>query len=114
MSLSGGVGLKSKKDLNRNRSISYQKEANSDENMNRRGQIIEVGALLLIFLTTVGVAVTVSNSTTLFVGDKQTHHYFDYYKCKELAKNIPQDRLEVFASQQDAINRNYNATIGCV
>jgi hypothetical protein len=102
------------KDLYTKQSILYKKEVLSDGDMNKRGIFIEIGALILIAITTLGVAITVSSTTSLYVGDTNTGYFLDYYKCTEQAKQINQENLIVFPSKSEAINQRYNETEGCV
>lgn len=81
--------------------------------MNKRGQIIELGAIVLIVLTTIGVYATVYASQNLYVGNLRTHKFLNYFECKDIANSIPQANLIMFNSKQEAINQNYNVTEGC-
>lgn len=82
--------------------------------MNKRGVIIEIGALIIVALTTLGVYISASASQNLYVGDEDTHHFFNYYKCKDLVRNIPEDNIVIFNSKEDALSNQYNVTEGCV
>jgi hypothetical protein len=81
--------------------------------MNKKGVFLEIGALIIIIITSVGLIVTAMNSSTLIVGDSSTHKYFSYYKCKTQANQITESNLVIFNSEQDATQKGYNATQGC-
>ena len=82
--------------------------------MNKRGQIIEAGALIIIALTTLGIFFVVSASQNLYVGDSDSGHFLNYHKCKNLVKNISEENLVIFNSKQEALDKGYNETERCV
>jgi len=82
--------------------------------MNKRGEIVIFGAIILIVLTTAGIILTLSNSKNLYIGDTNSKQYINYFKCESQAKQIPESQLIIFKSEQEAVNLGYNATIGCV
>lgn len=105
--------MKSKKHLKRIGTRIYKKEVNSDQYMNKKGIFLEMGAIILIILTTAGVVITVSNTTHLYVGDKNEHFYIDYYKCKTMAENIKEENLIVFPSEKEAKKEGYKPYTKC-
>lgn len=82
--------------------------------MQKRGQI-EIVAVILIILTTLGIGVTaVYNSSPIYLGNSATHKYFDYHKCSELIKSIEQSNVVSFKTKNEAEIQNYDVTEGCV
>lgn len=81
--------------------------------MNKRGFLIEIGAVVIILLTTAGVIFTISNAEKLYVGDRSTGKYVNYFKCDAIARNITGDNLEIFKSQKEA-EVNFELLEGCV
>jgi len=82
--------------------------------MNKRGELFVIGAIVLLVITSLGAYKVYSISNKLYIGNTETLEYLDYFKCSNIAKSIPDDKVIVFKSQTEAINNNYNATIGCV
>jgi len=87
-------------------------------NMQKRGFILEVGALIIIALTTAGIIITVSSTNHLYVGNdlnnESENYYVDYFKCKGIAKSIPEENVKVFKSREEAINFRFSPVEGCV
>lgn len=84
-------------------------------NVNKKGVLIEIGAIILIVLTSLGImAVANYNSSPLYIGDSNSHKYFDYFKCKELVNNITEKNVVIFDSIEKAKQAGYNETFGCI
>ena len=81
--------------------------------MNKRGVVVELGAVIMILLTTIGVIVTLSSSRQLYVGDSGSGLFVDYYQCKEYANHITEENLVVFSSREDAAQQ-FKPKEGCV
>ena len=81
--------------------------------MDNHGEIMVVGAIILIILTGIGVLIVYNSSNSLYIGDTESNEYLDYFKCEELANQIPEENLIIFKSEKEAISGGYNATEGC-
>lgn len=82
--------------------------------MNKKGIVVEVGAFVLLILVTAGILLTLQYSNALYVGNKLTGEYVDYFKCKAEAEKINDENLQIFSSKKEAELSNYNAKTGCV
>ena len=58
--------------------------------MNKRG-LIELGALAIILITTIGVIAILRESSHIYVGDKTTKMVYDYKLCQEQIEDIPKE-----------------------
>ncbi|MFH0978322.1 MAG: hypothetical protein V1837_03385 [Candidatus Woesearchaeota archaeon] len=82
--------------------------------MNKRGQLIETGAIILIILTTLGIGVTAYfNAGPFWVGDSSTHIYYDYQKCPQLFSKVNKENIVIFKSLQDAYSNGFNLSTEC-
>ena len=81
--------------------------------MNKRGEFILIGALIIIVLTGVGLYFVYNNTDNLFIGNKETGEYLNYFKCEDIAKQIPEDKVILFKSKEEA-EQKYTAIEGCV
>lgn len=72
---------------------------------------------MIIALTTLGIIITVSNTNHLYVGNNlnnaSQNYYVDYFKCKEIAKSIPEENMVIFKSKEEAINSKFNPVERC-
>ncbi len=82
--------------------------------MNKKGVVIEIGAIILILLTTAGIYYTVTNLDNLYIGNKETSEYFDYYKCKDISNSIPEENVIVFKSKVEANKSGFIPNEGCI
>ncbi len=81
--------------------------------MNKRGQI-EISALIIILVATVGVIGVLSQSKHIYVGDAKNKQVFDYYLCPEKVNKIPQQNQIIFDNLDKAKEQKYNLFQGCV
>ena len=83
--------------------------------MNKRGEIIALSfAIVVIVLTTTGIIATVTNSEQLYIANKNTGNYFDYFKCKDLIQGLEKENTIIFKSLKEAEESIYNKTEGCI
>lgn len=80
--------------------------------MNKKGFILELGAIIVIVLTTVGIILTVSNSNNLYIGNKENGKYLNYFKCKDIANEINETNVIIFKSKAQA-QIDYEPLEGC-
>lgn len=79
--------------------------------MNKRGEIFIVAfAVIVIIFTSAGVLYSLvkSNNNVLYVGDKSSHIFVDYFQCKDKANGISENNIVVFKSKEEANQQGYN------
>lgn len=81
--------------------------------MQKRG-LLEVGAVALIIITTIGVLIVISESKHIIVGDTKTKFLYDFSKCSEEVNKIPTNNQIVFEDKQQAYSLNYKDKEGCI
>lgn len=83
--------------------------------MKKRGTVIEVGAVVIIIITTLSIVVTYFlNDSPIYVGDSSTKHYIDYNKCRNQAKNISDENIVIFKTLEEAKEKEFKPIEGCV
>ena len=87
---------------------------NSKEYMKKKGVFLEIGAILIILITSIGAIAIFSSSSKVYVGDKSNLTYFEYYKCKEHLNEINEGNQEIFSSKKEAEDKGFIAIEGCV
>ena len=75
--------------------------------MNKKGQL-EIAAIVLILITTIGAIKVISESGHIYVGDKTLNMYYDYKLCPEDVKNIKEGDQVVFNTKDEAKSFGYN------
>ncbi len=80
---------------------------------NQKG-CLEIGAILVIIITTIGAYVVLSASKHIFVGDTREMKYYDYALCPEKIKSIPENNQMILKNKQEAEQRGYQKASGCV
>ena len=81
--------------------------------MQKRGAIIEIGAVILVVITTIGAIAIFSESKDIYVGDSRNSTVYLYEHCKEKVNNIPQNDQVIFKNLEEAINTGYIPADGC-
>lgn len=74
---------------------------------------MEVGALILIIITSIGAYKVLSASQHIYVGDKAQRIFYDYKYCPEKIKQIPENNAVIFDTLKEA-KESYNEGEGCV
>lgn len=82
-------------------------------NINKRGAWLELGALALILLTTLGVAKVFTASEHIYAGDKSKGVFYDYKVCPEEVKGINKENLIIFGNLKEA-DSVFERAEGCV
>jgi len=59
--------------------------------MQKRG-LLEIGAIALVVITTLGVLLVISESKHIIVGDIKTKLIYDFSKCSEEVNKIPTNK----------------------
>ena len=81
--------------------------------MNKRGQI-EISAVIVFLLVTVGVIAVISDSKHLFVGDSKTKYVIDYKLCPAQVNAILPQNQVIFESKSEANSMGYKDKLGCI
>ena len=81
--------------------------------MNKRGEFVAISALIIMLLTGFGVYLAYNDADNLFIGNRETGEYLNYFKCEDIAKQIPEDKVVVFKSKEEA-EKEYTAIEGCI
>lgn len=76
--------------------------------------MIEVGAVLVIILTTLGVFAVLHASKNIYVGDERTNELYNYDKCPDDVRAIPQEHQILFGTIRQAEEEGYHLIEGCV
>ncbi|MEK6903695.1 MAG: hypothetical protein AABW64_03555 [Nanoarchaeota archaeon] len=81
--------------------------------MDTRGSLLEVGALILIVLTSIGAYKVISESQHIYVGDTSKKVFYDYKFCPEKIKQISNENTIIFDTLAEARDR-FKEAEGCV
>ena len=81
--------------------------------MDKKGQL-EIAAIFLILITTVGAIKVISESNHIYVGDKSLSMFYDYKLCPKDVGNIKEENRIVFNGKTEAKNSGYNPVGRCV
>jgi len=103
--MSGGVENMQKEDLNINKFIKYI--------MNKRGQILELGAIIIIIIASFGVFQVFSESEHIYIGDNREGTFYDYKICPNEINSIPKENMVIFNNLREA-EITFNKSVGCV
>ena len=78
--------------------------------MNKRGQIIELGFVLIVLgMAIYGASTIYFQKDVMYVGDTLELKAYKYSDCKEFINSFPNERLIVFPSV-DSVPQTYNKT----
>lgn len=76
--------------------------------MNKKGQIFEiVGVLIIIGIAIYGVSQVYYLKDKVYVGNNLNSKAYSYNECKNFINSLPQDRIVVFASKEDAVKQGF-------
>lgn len=79
--------------------------------MNKRGQIIEAGLVLIILgMAVIGTGGILLEKNNVYVGDSQEFKVYKYSECKDYINTLPQERVIVFNSK-DNLPINYRLSM---
>ena len=83
--------------------------------MNKKGQIVEIGAsLFMLVLIIFGSYSVLNEGEKIYVGDMDSKLVYDYSICKEETLNIPQVNQTVFKNINDAKKQGFEEAVGCI
>ena len=81
--------------------------------MNKRGTI-EIGAIILVIITTIGAGAVFSESKNIYVGDNELNEFYNYDKCPEKVNSISKENQIIFKNIKEAESRGYTKIKECV
>ena len=81
--------------------------------MHKKG-LIEMGAIMLVIITTIGAIVVLSESRNIYVGDSRTNEVYNYDKCSEKIDAIPKENQIIFKDLKDAEEKEYRKVKECI
>ena len=82
--------------------------------MDKKGIVLELGAIFIIIVTTVGALYVFSESGHIYVGNNINKKFYDYKICPTEVINISEQNRVIFENKEKAMNEGYGVYGGCV
>ena len=82
--------------------------------MNKKAMVFELGAIIIILITTFGVYKVLSKSSHIYIGNKANLEVYDYKFCPGKINNIPESDRVSFDTLKDAEDNRYKKVEGCI